>query len=622
MKKAQKRTALVGFWSLFSLLVLTVLLSAATPPQSVIPVHAGNREESSRRPTFARDIAPIVYQYCASCHHSNDPSEFCGTTAFSLLSYENVKQYAAAIAVVTRSHAMPPLLPEAGYGDFVGEHRLSDSQIQLISQWVRDGAPAGPASEIPPAPHFTEGWQLGQPDMVLESTRSFPIPASGPDVFWNFVFSPSLKATRYVRAIEVRPGSDLELVHHANVILDPRRSGRYQEVEPGAGFPGMDLELEHSPFDIPSHFLYWKPGGAPWVEPDGLEWKLDPGTDLVLNAHFMPNGRPEEVKPSIGLYFTDKPPNRFPMLIELENDDALDIPAGDHDFVVSDDFRLPMDADVLAVYPHAHYLGHLLEGYATLPNGGRKWLIRIPGWNPSWQAVYHYREPVFLPKGTVISMRYHYDNSSANPRNPYSPPRRVQGGNQSTDEMAHLWFQVLPRGTGDGRIEIETALLEHRVAKYRDDVPSRISLGALMLARFNAAGATTVLQQAVRIEPKQEEARRLLGMALNGVGRSSEAIGQFRVAVELKPDDARARYSLARALVKSGKFDEALENFREVAAADPRNAQLRDDFGELLMQQGQPARALEQFNAALALDPTQKTAFRDRDLALKQSQTH
>ena len=134
------------------------------------------------------------------------------------------------------------------------------------------------------------------------------------------------------------------------------------------------------------------------------------------------------------------------MLLQLEHDGALDIPAGVADFPVSDDFVVPMDMDVLAVYPHAHYLGHLLEGYATLPGGTRKWLIRIPDWDPNWQAVYRYKEPVFLPKGTVISMRYHYDNSAANPRNPNQPPQRVRGGNQATDEMAHLWLQVLPRG--------------------------------------------------------------------------------------------------------------------------------------------------------------------------------
>jgi hypothetical protein len=575
---AQRRWALRGIPALLVLLLLTVSPHAATPPAS----------QDSLHPTFARDIAPIVYQNCSACHHSSEPGALCGTNAFPLLSYEDVKQHASAIVAVTRSRVMPPWLPQPGYGDFADDHRLSDVQIRLISEWVREGAPAGTGPETTPAPHYSEGWQLGQPDMILESSRPLSIPASGPDVFWNFVFSSGIKTTRYVRAIEIRPGSDLSLVHHANVILDPARSARLLESAPGAGFPGMDLTLESSPFYIPSHFLFWKPGGAPWVEPDGLAWRLDPGADLVLNAHFMPIGTPQQAKPSIGLYFTDRPPDRFPMLIELQNDEALDIPAGARDFVVSDSFRLPVDVDALAVYPHAHYLGHILEGYATLPDGRRTWLIRIPDWDPKWQAVYHYSKPVFLPKGTIVSMRYHYDNSAANPRNPNSPPRRVQGGNQSTDEMAHLWLQLLPRGNVGERIEIQSALLQHRVEKYSNDFPPRLALGALMLGRFNPAGAVAPLEQAVRIEPKQEEARRFLGMALDSIGRSREAVEQFRIAVALKPDDVQARYGFARALVKTGKLDEALE----------------------------------QFNAVLALDPSLKTATRDRDLALKRLQGH
>jgi mono/diheme cytochrome c family protein len=579
------------------------------------------RSQDSSAITFGRDIAPIIYQHCASCHHSDRDSAMRGSAPFSLLTYEDVKRRAADIGKVTRNRSMPPWLPEPGYGDFVDENRLSESQIRMISEWVRAGASEGPSSEIPAAPVFADGWQLGKPDLILESARALNLPASGADVFWNFIFSPALKTTRYVRAIEVHPGSDMSVIHHANVVVDRAQSARRDETERGAGFPGMDIPLEHSPFDIPGHFLFWKPGSAPWVEPDGLAWRLDPGADLVLNAHFMPMGMAQEAKPAIGLYFTDKPPDRFPMLIELENDDALDIPAGDRDFPVADDFRLPRDVEVLAVYPHAHYLGHEMEGYATLPNGQRKWLIRIRDWNPDWQAVFHYREPIFLPKGSLISMRFRFDNSSANPRNPNSPPRRVQGGNQATDEMAHLWLQILPRGgPGDARVEIQAALLKHRVEKYRDDFDARISLGALLLARFDPAGAVTVLEQAVQLDPKHEEARRFLGSALEAVGRSNEAIAQWRIAVELQPGDKEARYDLARALVKSGKIDEALENFRVAAAADPGNADLRDDFGELLLQYGRVAEALEQFDAALAIAPTQERAQRDRKSAI--ARTH
>ncbi len=431
-------------------------------------------------PTFAHDIAPIVYKNCAPCHRPGEPGPF------SLLSYSDVKKHARQIVAVTQSRYMPPWPPEAGYGEFLDERRLSEAQIHTIAAWVKAGAPEGPAAEIPPLPHFTTGWQLGTPDLILQAPRPFTVPAGGPDVFWNFIFQPNLKRSRYVRAIEIRPGLT-KSIHHANLLLDRAGDSRRREATPGAGFGGMDLTIDRSPFDPDSHFLFWKPGSTPYSEPPGFAWRLDPGNLLVLNTHLQPTGRPEQEQPTIGLYFTDQPQTRFPILIQLEHDGALNIPAGDANFEVSDDFQLPVDVDVLAVYPHAHYLGKLLEGYATLPDGTRKWLIRIPHWDLNWQAVYRYRTPVFLPKGTVIHMRYHYDNSAANPRNPNSPPKRVMAGNQATDEMGHLWLQVLPRGAGDHRRKIQEALMRHRLQKYPDDFSAHMNLGALMLVPAGCA---------------------------------------------------------------------------------------------------------------------------------------
>ncbi|HJT87089.1 MAG TPA: hypothetical protein VJ732_04515, partial [Bryobacteraceae bacterium] len=387
--------------------------------------------------TFNRDVAPILYTKCAPCHRPGESGPF------PLLSYSDAKSHDARIAAVTRSRSMPPWLPEAGYGEFTEERRLTGAEIREIGEWVRDGAPEGPTAEAPRPPAFVAGWQLGTPDLVLEASSSYETPASGRDVYWNFVFHLPITRRRYVRAVEIRPGQR-HLIHHANLLIDRLGTADLKEVAPGKGFPGMDLTILRSPFDPEGHFLFWKPGSPPPVEPDGFAFRLDPGNELVLNTHIHPSGKPEVVRPSIGLYFTDQPETHFPLLLRLEDDQDLDIPPGDSDFLIRDDFRLPMDLDVLAVYPHAHYLGKLLEAYASLPGGGKKWLIRIPDWDPNWQAVYTYREPLFLPKGSVISMRYHYDNSARNPRNPNSPPQRVRAGNQSTDEMGHLWLQVLP----------------------------------------------------------------------------------------------------------------------------------------------------------------------------------
>ncbi|HTC88372.1 MAG TPA: tetratricopeptide repeat protein, partial [Bryobacteraceae bacterium] len=304
--------------------------------------------------------------------------------------------------------------------------------------------------------------------------------------------------------------------------------------------------------------------------------------ELVLNIHLQPSGKREEVRPSIGLYFTGKPQTRFPLLVQLENDQALDIPAGTHDFAIADDFTLPLDADVLAVYPHAHYLGKLLEAWATVPNSSKKWLVRIPAWDPIWHAVFYYREPVFLPKDSVIHMRYHYDNSSNNPRNPNHPPKRVRAGNQATDEMGHLWFQILPHGAGDHRRELQEAVMHHRLERNPNDFVAHMNLGAILLARLDPQRAITELRAAALLKPSQPEVHNMLGLGLATLNRNAEAIQQYEMALRNRPDYASARFNLATALAKSGRIDEAIANLRQVLAKNPDDAYAKRRLSELI----------------------------------------
>jgi Flp pilus assembly protein TadD len=564
--------------------------------------------------TFAHDIAPILRENCVSCHRPGESGPF------PLVGYRDAKKHARQIAAVTGSRFMPPWLPEPGYGDFEGVRRLTAAQIKAIGDWVNGGAPEGEQSEAPVPAAAAEDWQLGPPDLVLKAAQPFALPAEGPDVFWNFVFSPSIGTPRYVRAVEIRAGGK-RLVHHANLIVDRMNAARKLEPKPGVGFAGMDLNIQYSVFDPPGHFLFWKPGSAPYVEPDGFSWRLQPGNDLVLNAHLQPSGKPEEIQPSIGLYFTDKAPAQFPVLIQLEHDGALNIPPGARDFLISDDFRLPMDVQILAVYPHAHYLGKLLEAYATLPGGKREWLIRIPDWDSNWQAVYRYRLPVFLPAGTVISMRYHYDNSAGNPHNPNQPPRRVRAGNNATDEMGHLWLQVLPHealpnGKRDRRRELEEAAMRHRLQKYPDDYAAYLDLGELKLSRLDLQGAVSVLETAVRVDPKQSQGHNMLGAAFTRVGRAPEAIQQFETALRLDSGNVNARYNLVFALVKSGQLAAAAGNMQKVVAAFPKDAGLHNLWGELLSEEGKYPEAIAQFDEALTLDPGFEAARSNRALTL------
>jgi tetratricopeptide (TPR) repeat protein len=411
--------------------------------------------------------------------------------------------------------------------------------------------------------------------------------------------------------VEIRAGGK-RLLHHANLIVDHVHSALKLEPQPGAGFGGMDFNLQYNVFDPPGHFLFWKPGSVPYVEPDGFAWRLQPGDDLVLNAHLQPSGKPETIEPAIGLYFTDKPPTQYPVLIQLEHDGAINIPAGARDFLVSDDFRLPVAVDVLAIYPHAHYLGKLLEAYATLPDGRRTWLIRIPAWDQNWQAVYRYRKPVVLPAGTVVSMRYRYDNSAANPRNPNQPPKRVKAGNNSTDEMGHLWLQVIAHDHADRRRQIEEAVMAHRAEKYPDDYASWLDLGELKLSRLDLQGSVSALESAVRVDPKQSQGHNLLGAALTRTGRAQEAIHEFERALDLDASNVNARYNLVFALVKAGRLDAAAAQMEQVVGAFPKDAGLHNLWGELLTQQGKYDAAIAQFDEALALDPKLDAARENR----------
>jgi hypothetical protein len=562
--------------------------------------------------TFYKDVAPIVYHSCAPCHRPGEPGPF------PLLTYSDVRKHGEQMVPLLKRGYMPPWLPEAGHGDFQEQRRLTDKQIRTIEKWVRQGTPAGSPADAPPLPKFVPGWQLGEPDLVIEAAAPYHLRADGPDEYWNFVLPLKGTDARWVKAIEIRPGN-LRAVHHANVLIDRSRSARMQETTPGAGFGGMDLNIEAETFDPDSHFLFWKPGGTPWVEPAGMAWRADPGTDLVLNVHMRPTGKPELVQPSIGLYFTDQPATKFPMLLQMEHDGALDIPAGDVDFPVRDDFTVPMDMDVLAVYPHAHYLGHLLEGYATLPGGTRKWLVRIPDWDPNWQAVYRYTEPVFLPKGSVISMRYHYDNSAANPRNPNHPPKRVLGGNQATDEMAHLWLQVLPRGAEDRRMELQEAIMLHRLEKYPGEFTSQFNLGALMLARGDHADAVTYLRGAVAAKPENPVALNTLGAAMLSAGNVNDAAGLFERALKANPRYTNARYNLANALAEQQRWEPAAAEFRKVLGETPGDPGARQHLGEVLRLWGDErakAGSLEEAAAHLreSLDFRQGDAVLHSDL--------
>jgi tetratricopeptide (TPR) repeat protein/mono/diheme cytochrome c family protein len=560
--------------------------------------------EASETVTFNRDIAPIIYKNCATCHRPGEAGPF------PLLTYEDVKKHAGQIAYVTQQRIMPPWLPEPQELKFAEEARLTDRELALIQKWVAGGKLEGEPADLPPGPHFTQGWQLGEPDLILKAAKPFALPASSGDQYWNFILPVPIQGTRWVKAVEIRPG-DKRLVHHANILVDRLGVAGQMEKKPGEGFPGMDLQIESEAFDPDSHFLFWKPGSAPYVEPDGLALRLDKGSDLVLNTHFQPSGKPEMVQPSVGIYFTDKAATEFPMLLQLDGDVQLDIPPGVKDFVVSDRFVLPIDVDLLGIYPHAHYLGKDLLAEATLPDGKVETLIHIKSWDLNWQAVFRYEQPVSLPKGTAISMRYVYDNSAENSANPNQPPKRVRAGNAGTDEMAHLWLQVLPKvdgSKGDPRMVLQEALARHHVEQDPNDYGAQYNLGAMLQARGDTSGAIAHYEAALENRPDHAVVQNALGTALLSVGNAAGAIPHFEAALKARPDYFDAHYNLGIALASREDFKGALEQFRDAVKLKPEDANAQANLGSALAQAGNLPEAKACLERALKIDPNHQLA--------------
>ncbi len=555
--------------------------------------------------TFNHDIAPILFRTCARCHRPGEAGPF------SLLTYADAKSHARQIAAVTMRRFMPPWLPEHGELKFADELRLSDDEIARIQAWVEQGTVEGNPSDLPSMPKFVEGWQLGKPDVVLKATKSYALPASGSDNYWNFVFRAPVDRTRWLKAMEIRPG-DKRLVHHANVLVDRQQNGRRQEQELGAGFGGMELTIESEAFDPDSHFLFWKPGSIPYVEPDGMALRLDKDTDLILNTHLQPSGKLETIQPTLGLYFTDKPATMHPILLQLENDRMLDIPAGNKHFVVTDEFTLPVDVDLLAIYPHAHYLGKDLQALAKFPDGRSETLIHIPDWNLSWQAVYRYAQPVKLPKGTTISMNFAYDNSDDNIRNPNDPPQRVVAGNRAVDEMAHLWLQVLPENSpqekNDPRMLIIEAMSRHKLRKNPEDFEAHYNLAALLMGRGDISEALAHFTQANRIRPNEAAVNNAFGAALLAAGRTEESVPHLTAALNVRADYFDARYNLGNALAALGDFRGALAQFQAAVRVNPEDANAEANLGSAFAETGDLKQAKLHYERALHLNPNHELA--------------
>jgi hypothetical protein len=334
---------------------------------------------------------------------------------------------------------MPPWRAVHGYGDFEGAGRLTRRELATLARWAELGAPSGDPADCSDPPHFPNGWQLGQPDIVLTMPDAYELAAGKDDAFRSFVLPLRLEHDVAVAAVEFRPGNR-RIVHHARFYVDPTdECRRLDAAEPGPGY--VAFEDGGAPLVKPG-LGAWVPGQAPRFPPPDVGKVVPKGSDLILLIHYHGTGKTETDRSSVGLYLCKAPPRRQLLHIPLSTE-KIDIPPGERRHRMTLTYKLAADAHGLSIIPHGHRLLREISLTATLPGGKVVPMLWIDDWDFDWQGEYHFARPVPLPKGTRLDLVAYYDNSSANPSNPFDPPRRVRYGTKSDAEMLGCHIQIV-----------------------------------------------------------------------------------------------------------------------------------------------------------------------------------
>lgn len=554
-------------------------------------------------PTFIADVAPLLATHCVTCHRPD------GAAPFSLQTFNDVRPRATQIVTALRRRTMPPWKPANPPGTFLGERRLTEEEIALVERWAAGGAAEGNTrGRSAPTATSTE-WQLGPPDLVVSLPSPYTLAANGREQMRNVVLPVGLTDTRYVRAWELKTSAP-RVVHHATIVVDAVAAARTLDAEdPAVGYEGLIPLSAQSP---DGYFLGWTPGQGPSTSRPDLAWRLPPGSDLVALLHLRPSERTEVVDVRIGLYFTDAPPTRVPAMVRLNRQD-LDIAAGNARYSATDRYTLPVDVELHAVQPHAHYLARHVRGLAKRPNGETTVIIDIPEWDFHWQDAYRFREPIALPAGTELLMEWTFDNSTANRVNPSRPPRRVTYGQRSTDEMADLWLQIVPRdpSTLPALVaSIRRKLLPQNIQGYRfmiqadrDNPALYDDLAILQLEAGDLVAASTAFAETVRVRPTSAAARYNLGNVLLLRGLATDAESHFRAALARDVNYGLAHQGLGLALRAQGRLVESLSALDAAYRRLPDDADVNYNVGIVGCALGRFGPAIGALQRALAVRP-------------------
>jgi mono/diheme cytochrome c family protein len=359
--------------------------------------------------TYAKDVAPILYQNCVSCHR---PTMFA---PMSLLTYEETRPWAKAIKQRVVRREMPPWTADAPHGVFKNDPRLSQKDIDTIAAWVDAGAPRGNDGDLPAAPKFADGWTIGKPDAIFTMTEEFKVPSEG-TIPYQYIRVPThLTEDKWIQAIEFRP-SNPAVVHHIIALNDERTPGR-------VGLGGITPNMPGETYD------------------PGVARKLPANSEIILQMHYTTNGAATSDRTSIGVIYAKEPPKKAlggGMILNV----AFSIPPGADNHEVKGTQTLQQDTVLTHLMPHMHMRGKDMTYIAYYPDGRSETLLSVPKYLFDWQIVYELAQPKVLPKGTRIEVTAHFDNSTKNAYNP-DATATVRWGDQTWEEMMIGFFTTL-----------------------------------------------------------------------------------------------------------------------------------------------------------------------------------
>ena len=441
-----------GAAAIFAVVVAAASVGAQAPAKS---------GAQATVPTFSKDVAPIFYKKCTSCHRAGEIGPM------ALVTYQDARPWAKSIATKVAAGVMPPWHGESASSAFVNDRRLSDRDKATIVAWANGGAPEGNSADLPPAPTFADGWQVGQPDAVFTMQEDYPVPASGTLEYKYFEVPTNFTEDKWVKAFEVRPG-DRSVVHHIIVFGRPparpappasettTAANATQAPRPQPPFtfaPGMQeprdeavQEAKRAPNnDRPApragsgpFVADFAPGQSVRVYAEDTALRIPAGTTLVFQIHYTAAGKATTDRSKIGMVFAKEKPKSEVMIAALQNANFT-LPAGQSDVKVDAEMTLNRDMTIWSMLPHTHVRGKRWAYQAIYPDGRTEDILSVPKYDFNWQTEYVFKQPLKLPKGTKIHSIAWYDNSTANKSNP-DPSADVHWGDQTWQEMQFTAF--------------------------------------------------------------------------------------------------------------------------------------------------------------------------------------